>query len=69
MAQYTEADIQNALADIANRVAKATAGMQHSVPRTTLRNWISGSQHYRTAHSNMQQLSPKQEEHLTCWIL
>jgi hypothetical protein len=69
MAQYTEADIQNALADIANGVAKATAGMRHSVLRTTLRDRISGSQHHRTAHSNMQRLSPEQEEHLTRWIL
>jgi hypothetical protein len=69
MAQYTEADIQNALADIANGIAKATAGMRHGVPRTTLRDWISGSQQHRTAHSNMQRLSPEQEKHLTHWIL
>jgi hypothetical protein len=69
MAQYTEADIQNALADIANGIAKATAGMRHGVPRTTLRDRISGSQHHRTAHSNMQRLSPEQEKHLTHWIL
>jgi hypothetical protein len=69
MAQYTEADIQNALADIRNGVAKATAAVRHGIPRTTLRDRISGSQHHKTAYSNMQRLSLEQEDHLAHWIL
>ena len=51
MAQYTEADVQNALADIANGIAVATAGTQHGVLRTTLRDRISGTQHHKNASS------------------
>jgi hypothetical protein len=69
MAQYTEADMQNALADIRNGVAKATAAARHGIPRTTLRNRVSGSQHHKTAHSNMQRLSTEQEKRLANWIL
>ena len=69
MALYTEADIANALADIANGVPVATAGSRHGIPRTTLRDRISGSQHHNTTHTNMQRLSPEQEEHLARQIL
>jgi hypothetical protein len=58
MAKYTEADIQNALADIANGIPALTAAKNHRVPRTTFLSRISGSQHYKTAHFNMQRLSP-----------
>jgi hypothetical protein len=53
MAQYTEADMQNVLADIRNGVAKTTEAARHGIPRTTLRDRVSGSQHHKTAHSNM----------------
>jgi hypothetical protein len=69
MAQYTEADILNALVDIANGVAVATVAAQNGIPRTTLHDRISGSQCHQSAHSNMQRLSPIQEEHLAQWIL
>jgi Tc5 transposase DNA-binding domain/helix-turn-helix, Psq domain len=69
MDRYTEADIQNALADIANGVPTKTAAKTHGVPRTTLRDRISGSQNHRSAYSNMQRLSPEQEDHLAAWIL
>jgi hypothetical protein len=69
MAQYTEAGMQNALADVRNGVAKVTAATRHGIPRTTLRKRVSGSQHHKTAHSNMQWLSPEQEKHLANWIL
>jgi hypothetical protein len=69
MTQYTEADIQNALADIQNGVPKSTAAMRHGIPRTTLCSRISGSQHHKIAYSNMQRLSIVQEEHLARWIL
>ena len=57
MAHYTEADIQNALADIASGVPTATAAAQHGIPRTTLYGRISGTQHHKSAHTNVQQLS------------
>jgi Tc5 transposase DNA-binding domain/helix-turn-helix, Psq domain len=69
MAEYTEADIQNALADIANGIPATTAAKIYGVPRTTLYSRISGSQHHKTAHFNMQRLSPVQEDHLATWIL
>lgn len=69
IAQYTKADIQNALTDIKKGVAIATAATQHRIPRSTLRDRISGSQHYKTAHNNSQRLSLEQEEHLSRWIL
>jgi hypothetical protein len=61
--------MQNALADVRNGVAKGTAAMRHGIPRTTLRNRVSRSQHHKTAHSNMQRLSPEQEKHLANWVL
>jgi hypothetical protein len=62
-------DMQNALADIRNGVAKTTAAVRHGIPHTTLRDLVSGSQHHKTAHSNMQWLSPEQEKYLANWIL
>jgi hypothetical protein len=47
MAEYTEADIQNALADIANGILATTAAKIHGVLRTTLYSRISGSQHHK----------------------
>jgi hypothetical protein len=64
MTQYTEADIQNALADLQNGVPKSTA-MRHGIPRDR----ISGSRHHKIAYSNMHRLSIVQEEHLARWIL
>ena len=69
MAQYTEADIENALADIQNGVPKSTAAMRHGIPRTTLRGRISGSRHHKIAYNNMQRLSIVQEENLARWVL
>ena len=43
-AQYTEADIQNALADIQNGVPR--------IPRTTLCGHICRSQYYKVAYSS-----------------
>ncbi|KAF2192522.1 hypothetical protein K469DRAFT_313086 [Zopfia rhizophila CBS 207.26] len=36
MARCTEGDVQNALADLENRVALATAATRHGIPRNTL---------------------------------
>jgi hypothetical protein len=43
MDRYTKANIQNALADIANGIPTQIAAKNHSVPRFTLRDCISGS--------------------------
>ena len=69
MAEYTEADIQNALANIANGILATTVAKVYKVLYTILYSRISGSQHYKTAHFNMQRLSPVQEDHLATWIL
>ena len=69
MATYTENDVQNALADIRNRGAKATASTHHGVPQTTLRDRLNGAQSYRDAHNDKQRLLTVQEECLERWIL
>ena len=69
MATYTENDVQNALADIQNRGAVATASDRHGVPRTTLRDRLNGARSCRHAHEDEQRLSTIQEERLKRWIL
>ena len=43
MAIYTENDVQNALTDIRNGVALATAATRNGVPRNTLRERLGGA--------------------------
>ena len=69
MATYTEGDIQNALTDLQNGVALATAATRHGVPRNTLRGRLNGAQPHRTAHCDGQRLTAIQEEYLELWIL
>ena len=52
MAIYTEDDVQNALADLENGVALATAATHHSVPRSTLRDRLNGARPYRYTYDN-----------------
>ena len=69
MATYTENDVQNALADVQNGGAVATASDRHGVPRTTLRDRLNGARSCRHAHEDEQRLSTVQEERLERWIL
>jgi hypothetical protein len=69
MAIYTKNDVQNALADLRNGVALATAATHHSVSRNTLRSCLDGAQSRQDAHETEQRLSVIQEEHLERWIL
>ena len=57
MRTYTEEDVQNALADLQNGVALATAATYHGIPRNTLRGRLNSAQSYRGAHNNEQRLS------------
>ena len=57
MAIYTENDVQNALANVRNGVALATAATRNGVPRNTLRGRLGGAQSYRYAHEDEQRLS------------
>ena len=57
MAAYTENDVQNALADLCNGGALATAATRHGVPRTTLRDRLNSTQSCRDAHDDKQRLS------------
>jgi 4-hydroxybenzoate polyprenyltransferase len=66
---YTEGDIQNALADLKEGVALATAATRNGVPRNTLRGRLYGAQPSRYAHSDEQRLTAIQEEHLELWVL
>ena len=49
MPLYTEADVANALADVANRISLRKASTIHRVPRTTLIGRLNGSNGHRTA--------------------
>ena len=69
MATYIEGDVQNALSDLRNGVALATAATRHGIPRNTLRGRLNGRQPPRHAHDNDQRLTAVQEEHLELWIL
>ena len=57
MAAYTENDVQNALADLRNGGALATAATYHGVPRTTLRDRLNGARSYRHTYKDEQRLS------------
>jgi len=61
MAIYTENDVQNALTDVRNGVALATAATRNGVPRNTLRGRLGGTQSCRYAHKDEQRLSTVQE--------
>ena len=69
MAAYTENDMRNALTDVYNGGAIATAATHHGVPRTTLRDRLKGARSCRNAHNDEQRLSTIQEERLKRWIL
>jgi hypothetical protein len=69
MATYTEDDVQNALTDLNNGFALATAATRNGVPRNTLRGRLNGAQSHRHAHCDEQRLTAVQEEHLELWIL
>jgi len=69
MVTYTENDVQNALTDVQNGSAIATAATYHGVPRTTLRDRLNGAQSCQHAHDDEQRLSTVQEERLERWIL
>ena len=69
MATYTEGDIQNALTDLRNGVALATATTRHGIPRNTLRGRLYGIQPRPYAYDGEQRLSAVQEERLEHWIL
>ena len=43
MATYTEDDVQNALADLENKVALATAATRYRVLRNTLRSRLNSA--------------------------
>ncbi len=57
MAIYTENDVQNALANVHNRGALATAATVHGVPRTILWNCLNGTRSCRAGHEDEQRLS------------
>ena len=44
MATYTEGDVENALTDLENGVALATAATRHGILRNTLRGRLHGIQ-------------------------
>ena len=69
MATYTEDDVQNALSDLRNGVALATAATRYGILRSTLRGRLNGRQPHRHAHDDEQRLSAVQEERLEHWIL
>ena len=66
---YTEEDLQDALDAIANGLSVKKASQEWGIPRTSIRNRLSGRQPTNKAFSSFQRLSPIQEALLTSWIL
>ena len=64
MAAYIENDVQNALTDLRNKSALATAATRHGVSRTILRDRLNDAQSYRDAHNDEQRLLIIQKERL-----
>ena len=69
MTEYTEEDVENALADLEDGLPLATAATEHHVPRNTLRGRQSGAKPIQQAHTHRQRLLVTQEEQLEQWIL
>lgn len=69
MKQYSEEDVDSAVAAVTMGQSVRKASIDWGVPRATLQHRIAGTQPRSTAFSHMQRLSKVQEDHLTQWIL
>ncbi|KDN69482.1 putative transposase [Colletotrichum sublineola] len=68
MVEYTENEVDQALADINNGVSTRVASRRWGVPRSTLRHRMAGVQQRSAAFEDFQRLSATQEAHLATWV-
>ncbi|KZL80565.1 transposase [Colletotrichum incanum] len=68
MAQYTEYEVNRALADITSGQSTRDASSKWGVPRSTLRSRLKGTQPRAAAFSELQRLSISQEAKLASWV-
>ncbi|KZL82905.1 transposase [Colletotrichum incanum] len=68
MSQYTEYEVNQALADISNGHSARDASTKWGVPRSTLQNRLKGIQPRDTAFADLQRLSVSQEAKLASWV-
>ncbi|KAF7524655.1 hypothetical protein G7054_g11351 [Neopestalotiopsis clavispora] len=64
MPQYTEEHITQALEAVASGASVKSAALEWGIPRSTLKNRIKGHQARDIAFSDLQRLSPTEENHL-----
>jgi len=69
MKQYTEEDLQNALAEYAETGKLRDAAKNHGIPHNTLYYRSQGTNPAPYAQINNQKLSPALEERFAEWIL
>ncbi|KAI1867673.1 uncharacterized protein JN550_006814, partial [Neoarthrinium moseri] len=69
MKSYSEQDLQEAIAAIANGAGIKESSREFGIPKSTLQNRIRGHQPRSEAFANQQRLLPSQEEWLSTWIL
>ncbi|KAF4433191.1 hypothetical protein CFRS1_v010509 [Colletotrichum fructicola] len=68
MVQYTENEINQALADMANGISARNASRRWGVPRSTLQDRTKGAQQRAAAFEDLQRLSHTQEAKLASWV-
>ncbi|KDN72148.1 putative transposase [Colletotrichum sublineola] len=68
MSQYTENEINGAIADIKNGTSARVASRRWGVPRSTLQDRIRGAQQRAAALEDLQRLSNAQEVKLASWV-
>ncbi|KAK1846911.1 hypothetical protein CCHR01_10426 [Colletotrichum chrysophilum] len=66
--QYTENEINQALADMANGISARNASRRWGVPRSTLQDRTKGAQQRAAAFEDLQRLSHTQEAKLASWV-
>ncbi|KAF5504879.1 hypothetical protein CGCF413_v004529 [Colletotrichum fructicola] len=65
---YTENEINQALADMANGISARNASRRWGVPRSTLQDRTKGAQQRAAAFEDLQRLSHTQEAKLASWV-
>ncbi|KAL8364922.1 hypothetical protein RB595_004887 [Gaeumannomyces hyphopodioides] len=67
--QYTEEDVERAVAAVQAKVPISRAARLWGIPRTTLRRRLTGSLPGRQAQEQYQRIPPEQEKRLADWVL
>ena len=67
--QYTEEEVEQAVAAVQDSVPIAYAARHFGIPRSTLRDRIKGALPIRQLQKPYQRIAPEQEKRLANWIL